>query len=318
MTRTLLFFVFVASSGVAHAQTSVQSSSGDGLYYVPENFVSFLTFKSDDTSLKGSLAYRNLQEDYGFGVDMTVRTTDGVSALVKNGTFRPGFKLNVSGLMTSVFVSPPKPGPQPPGITQEDWLTVQLSYERAEHAVFSATNPFDAQVTKNTFDGLGATVGYAREIEGAFSLGTSLGVRRKSNYDDLKSVDISNQRLFVDPTNGSTRLVQSDKSSAKEGVYATGNVVQWRNEAFFYPGAKPRVGFGGYHNSNFSDERLLRRTDLGLTLALLQTDSPSTSLAAVVFEFKDVTDAQDTNKSIKDRFVLSVQASVPIAPKFGW
>jgi len=299
------------------AQTAVAGTDGDGVFRAPgTQFTSTLTFKSDDTSVKVSFATPPVPGPSGsltYGADITAKSSQGLAAVLKSGTYTPGTKINGYLLRHSVLTDV-KSG------TDVDWITIQATLSVTQLALFDASRAFADQLTKPTFMGGGVKGTYAYEHAGWLLGGLSAGVERTNNYADMKDIVVTTQKTYMDPATGATRATNTNQVSAKDGTYVEGGVGSIRFDLFMYPSllATQRLAVTAYETSRFSNSQQLRRSDVGIGLAILKKGSPTISLGAIVVEWKDFLNSQDPSISLGRRLTVSLQGSIPIAPTFGF
>jgi hypothetical protein len=201
-----------------------------------------------------------------------------------------------------------------------DWIVLRGTVAVAQLALFDGSRVYADQLTRPTFASFGARGTYAYEYAGWLLVGGTGGVERANNYGDLKDVVVTTQTTYVDPVSGLMRAVNGDQTSAKRGTYSEGIVGVVRADVLLYPGrwASGRVGVTLYENSRLSNSPLLRRSDAGVGLGLLKKNSPTIALGAVVVELKDILSSPGSTMSLGRRVTVSLQGSIPIAPKFGF
>jgi len=319
----LLIGVAIAPSA-AIGQTAVVNADGDGVFRAPSatsiasaDFLSMLTFKSDDTSVKLSFATPTQSGTAGqltYGADISAKSSQGLAAILKSGTYTPGTKINGYALRHSLLTDV-KSG------NSVDWVVIQGSLAFAQQPLFDQAKPYAEQVTKPVFKGGGLKATYAYEYAGWLMMGATGGWERTSNYADLKTVTVSNQKTFTDPATGDIRAADTDQTSAKQGsAYVEGNIGLLRADAMFYPSslAGGRLGITFYQNNRLSGDKALRRSDIGVGLALLKAGSPSTSIGAVVVELQDLANTKASTDSLGRRLTVNLQVSMSVAPKFGF
>jgi hypothetical protein len=303
-------------TGAAFGQTAIVSADGDGVFRAPgAQFTSMLTFKSDDASVKVSFATPTLSGTAGrwtFGADLTAKSSQGLAAVIKSGTYTPGTKVNGYAMRHSLLTNVAEGG-------DVDWLTVQVSIAATKLVLFDGTRPFADQLTKPVFVSDGVKATYAYEHAGFLMGGLTAGVERTNNYGDLDDIEVGTENTYTDPSTGATRATQADQVAAKSGPYTEGIAGNLRADVFVFPPAlgPERLAITGYAATRLSSHHTLRRTDVGVGLALLKAKSPGIALGAVVVELRDAFNSQGA-ATLGRRLTVSVQGSVPIAPTFGF
>jgi hypothetical protein len=248
-----------------------------------------------------------------YGADISVKSSQGLGAVVKSGTYTPGTKIN-GYLLRHSLLTDVKSG------NSVDWIVVQGTLSIAQQPLFDSAKAFADQLTTPVFKGLSLKGTYAYEYAGWLLIGAMGGVERTSNYGDLKDVVVSTQSTYTDAATGGVRAANSDETTAKQGSYVEGNVGLLRADMLFYPSnwASGRVGITFYQSNRLSGEKLLRRSDIGVGLALLKKDSPTISLGALVVELKDIANEKGSAQTLGRRITVSLQGSIPISPKLGF
>jgi hypothetical protein len=317
LSTVIVLLTYVTSS----AQTTVPSSDGDGLFRAPgaaagPGITSMLTFKSDDASVKLSFATPAKSGTEGlntFGADISVKSAQGIGALVKNGTYTPGTKINGYFLRHSLLTDVSSGN-------SVDWLTLQGTISASEVVLFDGARPYAEQIDKSNFIGSGIRGTYAWEHAGWLLIGGTLGAERAHNYSDLKDVAVTSETTYVDPVSGNVRAVNADSTAAKHGTYVKGTVGIVRADLFFYPSAwaDGRFGMTFYQSNRLSSDTPLRRSDIGVGFAFLKKGSPTIALGSIVIELKDMLNSQRSTDSVGRRISVCLQGSVPISPKFGF
>lgn len=200
-----------------------------------------------------------------------------------------------------------------------DWLSFRASYKRASYKLLNESAAFADQVRKQSFDGFSAKFAYNRMItlddlsgersrriarraarrenrpeleretekvrsRGAVILGASLGVERRNNSDDLKSVDLEDQPFTS--SSGTTQRRAISKQTVFRGEYKEFIAVPLNTDIVWFPGRfSSRIAVDIFTRSNLGETN--RKFVPGVGLFLTKEKSPTKVVGGLSFSVDD-------------------------------
>lgn len=198
-----------------------------------------------------------------------------------------------------------------------DWIAFRVAYNRASYKLLNEAGGFDEQVRKQSFDGFSATLGFntlitlddvgrlkaqraalgdarradrrapketAQESKGAMIVGVSIGVRRKNNADDLKSVEIEDQSFTS--ASGTTQRRALSKQTVLRGEYKEFTSVPLNTDVVWYPGAlQSRLAIDFFTRSDLSKTGRDFRPGVGVFIT--EQGKPTKVVGGISFSYDD-------------------------------
>lgn len=181
-----------------------------------------------------------------------------------------------------------------------DWISLRVSYKRASYKVLNPSAAFADQVRRQNFDGFTTTLAYNRVItldklskealettkgsKGSVIIGASIGVARRNNADNLRSVELEDQGFTS--SSGTTQRRAVSKQTVLSGGYDEYLAVPINTDVVWYPGAlNHRVAFDFFTRSDLGSTG--RNFVPGVGLFLTQQKSPTKVVGGISFSYDD-------------------------------
>jgi hypothetical protein len=304
MKQLLIISSLMASVSV-FAQTSAYQSSDSNTSIFLDNAKANILFNVSDS--KFDIGY--LHEEAGFrkmqwGFDLTGKPSSNLSTqLFQKGSTPPalggsasfgyhGLSLDLDNILTSDCAS--RQGKElgadgKPihrhgcGIIADDWALVQVTYSRSS---FSTAPDGQTAPLKRTFDGYKAIAAYNGLIGvggSSMLIGGAVGVERKNNLDNLKSVEFDTP--LVQAATGSSAVQTVTQAAGYVGAYKKLIGAPVYSDVIFVPGKLPWLSIDAFTRSDLAHSD--RYVEGGIGLFLAQPSSATKVLGGLSLAWKN-------------------------------
>ena len=233
-----------------------------------------------DSSAKAGYLWQISNSALRYGVEFGAKAGNGYAALLKGSDVSPTATASVwVGYQPRQFRTVEEALKGKSGPIRAWWTTLKLGYVRSENVLVDESKPLAEQVTKKKL-GSPDVAAYANALtRGNILWCLGGGLKRTSNYDDLKKVDLIDTTVLA-AQGGETRTVEN-RTSGRTGNYAEFTQLYAAVDVLWVPDViQDRVGFdffwrGADNRGNGS------QSEPGVTLCVLQKGAPTKIVAGL-------------------------------------
>lgn len=292
---TSLLVSFLAATSGVYAQTSVlQDKSGETSVLVKDQPVIINAGDANVTVNTGyGWARTAAKSDKFIGINLTVKSEEGVAALLEGYKFKPDYKASIYFALTPHDTAHPS-------TTHTVYLAPYVGKSYFNLLQSDTTNTFD----KRNFGNAGVKLGYNLLTalgNNSIILGVSADVGQLNNLSALKEAEVY-QTVTANQT---TRL--TDKEIAYAGSYTTFTGARFNFDAYVFPKLMGGlIGLGGYSRTLTGGPA--PKTNAGLGFIVGQKGAPSHIAVGVFYQFKDIFDQTTSDKKLLERSGINVVA----------
>jgi hypothetical protein len=275
---SIIGFIFLTP--IIIAQSGFEDADGKSSVILGEGGTGRINIS--DANIKVSYLYRNSKSYFRFGIEFTGKAENGFAPLFQNENIAPNAGGKISFGYQWILSKKPK-GEPITSIFVDDWLTLQIGYNRAQYKLFFPNNAMSTQIQKQDFDGYNITGYYNILFKQNFFLGLSLGFNKENNYQSLKEIEITDKSIIID-SSGFQRST-NNTFKIREGTYKTSNHVLFNYDLIWVPDfMKDLIGidiFGRYDkdpdNNNFTP---------GIGIFITQRGAPTQVIGGISFSYE--------------------------------
>jgi hypothetical protein len=287
----ILFFTFPVS--MIAQQSLFESRDGDTSIFL-ENQGGVISANIGQSNLKLSYLHQNTAKNWGAGIDVFGELKGSTTDLFNATPPAKAAEVRAGWILQHLLTDHPRAAAVGPksGETQEcrlcdDWIAVQVGYQRSQiHLIDTSISPLAAP-TGHGFDGYLARFAYNQVIKlpkHDFLLGAVFGVSRTNNTDDLDSVQVTDTTVSTDGT--VERRAAKDAVSAYVGTYVKYIAVPINADAIWYPGAlSGRIGLDLFVRSNVAATK--RSASPGIGIFYCKAGQPARPIGGLTASYKD-------------------------------
>jgi hypothetical protein len=278
-----ILFTLIIFQPYINAQTGFEDAESKSSIILDRNGVS--KFNITDASIKIGYLFHNSESRYRFGIDVSGKAENGIAALFENDNIAPNANLNLTlGYQTILSQSLNDSIINTSNLIVDDWLTIQIGYNKAQYKLFDPLKAKEDQIQKRNFDGFNITGYYNILFKYNYFLGISIGFAKLNNYQSLKEVELIDKTIIIDEL-GFQRYINKTQK-LRRGDFNTVNHILFNFDAVWIPKFfSNRIGidvFGRYDKIEGTDS-----FTPGLGIFITQDGAPTHVIGGISFSYKD-------------------------------
>lgn len=244
--------------------------------------------------------------------DFTIKAkpTEGYAAVIKNQKFSPGVRLSYAFTQVRLLT--------PDASGSIDWGGLTVNYDINKYSLFRADTTFKEQLYSKNLSALSFQFNYNLLVRSKFIATIRLGYSRKSNHDDLKSIEIKDIVEIFDAVTQTTRQqvkTQSVKTGKYEEFDAYPLVISFTKATQTDPAGSTmaqslRLGYSIYLKNVASND--LPQTSIGTALFLTKQNKNGVRapVFGLVIQANDPFDVQKQNNGLQSRIELGITSVI--------
>ncbi|MFD1144553.1 hypothetical protein ACFQ4C_25725 [Larkinella insperata] len=302
----LIIFILINCS-ISFSQVLLESPQGDPIVLNPTDLNKqslFGTFNATEQSL-GLRFFFGFPDDDGalpskiLSLGVKAKPTDGIATLVNAGKLNVG--ANFSGAYTKIKLFAGRG-------RFIDFLNINVGVEANKYTLFKGDTIFKSQTQTRNFNPFSFSLSYNGLLNGEHLFSISYGYQRRSNYNDLTSIELRDQTTYFDSTSKVTRI-RAKITQAKEGVFKEFDSYPFRVAYSYLPadgGSDIKPGFSVYLKKDSSIDK--RIVDLGVTFFLTKDNNSGTRVPVIglTLQANDFGDIQKKNNGLNNRLSIGL------------
>jgi len=234
-----------------------------------------------DASIKIGYQYYRTDIPIRFGLELSGKNANGIAMLFEKGNFVPETKITLSIGQQWLLSKKPDGTCRDNLLIQDDWLTIQIGYKRAQYSLFIADNIYDNQIEKKNFDGYSIMVFHNILFQGNVLTGISLGYEQQNNYGSLKKIEVTDTKTIYEGEGQLRTTTQTQK--LRQGDYIENNHLLANFDIIWVPdflGEQVGIDFFGRYDGS-KDKKIFKP---GLGFFILKKGAPTIVLGGITFE----------------------------------
>jgi hypothetical protein len=204
--KKFLFFALLAID--CYGQSVLEDAQGkSGMYSLKGGGNVKLNFSDAAATLAYARPFANSDSGFRFGYSVTGKSNGGVASLVSKGEFVPTVSASmVVGYRNWLFEPLRSTDTADKG---EDGVFLEIAPSYSQFKTIDTSLAYDKQLKKDNFWGGMVALSYAARYHNVLASGR-VQAERKSNFDDLKSVQVADERIVYSSTTQKRSLVTTN------------------------------------------------------------------------------------------------------------
>lgn len=194
------------------------------------------------------------------------------------------------------------------------WFIASGVYNGSSFKHFRPDSVFSRQVEKIGFTGaeLHAGLNYwnARVLKSTLLVGTTIGIKRTNNFDDLDESVQEDTRIITDTVTQTTRKVVS-KQTVYSGEYKETTVYPFSVDLYFVPHGLENLAFLLYGRTDISETEK-PKTKIGFGIFFLQNQNAFNPFGGLTVDYADAfnVDPSDDSKSPLSKIRIGITTRI--------
>lgn len=285
MKRLAMSLLLLLFPVMAFAQTAFEDAGGNSSILIKDTG-GFAKVNVSDASVRVGYLFDLSNRSTYYGFEVSGKLAGDFASIFHSNQPAPGARFRASIGRRWIFSEKPSGDPTKGRLT-DDWLTFQVGYARSRFKVLSEDSNFANQIRTQNFDGYSMTVAYNalfKNTRGPLLFGTSLGVERKSNIDDLDEVEVVDE-VFAD-SSGTTRRSVVSRQQAFRGTYKETTAIPVYTDLVWFPRQfESRIGINFFTRSNIG--QVTKRFEPGVGLFFTLPGAPTRVIGGISVSVRD-------------------------------
>lgn len=275
-------------------------------YFTPIKFTNFFVGASASGELNNSISTLLSNGTLATGVNATIKIGFRLFKSHENwyNLFKPGMPKDVIQNILDKQVKP----------ASDLWLVMNATFDASKFNLLNTDSTFVNQIEKISFTGYDINIGLnywnARIIENTFLFGTTFGIKRTNNFDDLIESTKEDVRTIKDSTSNTVSTITS-KQTVFTGNYKENIVFPLNVDLYFVPHHLQNLGFLVYSRTNFA-KSAMPLTKLGFGVFFLKNQNAFNPLAGLTFDYADAFNVDNTNDTKSNLNKISISLTIRV------